>query len=176
MISRAGRELSVEEGKAISPDHLDLIAAFTRTHQLDPQTESLYRSIPHYLASVPTALALTARGLGGGIVAFDIAEFGTRDYAFYMFNFRSREQHVPGASDLLLYEIMEKARTQGKKFLNMGLGINDGVSFFKRKWGAQPFLSYRYRLYALHRPTLFRAILEKVWNHGSLSGNKQRIL
>jgi hypothetical protein len=166
MISRAGRELSIEEGKALGPEHLDLIAAFARTHQIDPQTESLYASIPHYLASAPAALAFTARERGGGIVAFDVAEFGTRDYAFYMFNFRRREQHVPGASDLLLYEIMEKARTQGKQFLNMGLGISDGVSFFKRKWGAEPFLSYRYRLYALHRPTLFRAILERVWSHG----------
>jgi hypothetical protein len=82
-----------------------------------------------------------------------------------MFNFRCRKRNVPGASDLLLHEIIEQARGQGKRFLNMGLGINDGVSFFKKKWGAEPFLPYRYRLYALQRPTVFKAILEGFWMH-----------
>jgi hypothetical protein len=165
MISRAERELSIEEGKSLGPEHLDLIAAFARTRQIDAQTELLHGSIPHYLALAPTSLAFTARGRGGDIVAFDIAEFGAQDYAFYMFNFRSRERHVPGASDLLVSEIMEKARSQGKRFLNMGLGINDGVSFFKKKWGAEPFLRYRYRLYAHFRPTVFKAILDRFWSH-----------
>jgi hypothetical protein len=165
MISRAGRELAVEVGKALGPAHMDLIATFAATHQIDLQTELLHGSIPHYLASSPTVLAFTARERGGGIAAFDIAEFGSRDYAFYMFNFRCRKRNVPGASDLLLHEIIEQARGQGKRFLNMGLGINDGVSFFKKKWGAEPFLPYRYRLYALQRPTVFKAILEGFWMH-----------
>jgi hypothetical protein len=26
--------------------------------------------------------------------------------------------------------------------MNLGLGVNAGVAFFKRKWGAAPFLPY----------------------------------
>jgi hypothetical protein len=26
--------------------------------------------------------------------------------------------------------------------MNLGLGVSDGIRFFKRKWGAEPFLPY----------------------------------
>ena len=30
----------------------------------------------------------------------------------------------------------------GKKYINMGLGINEGIKFFKSKWGSKPFYEY----------------------------------
>jgi hypothetical protein len=59
-----------------------------------------------------------------------------------MFNFRSREHSIPGASDLLFSHIVERAKSEDKRFVNLGLGINSGIAFFKRKWGAAPFLKY----------------------------------
>ncbi len=84
---------------------------------------------------------LEARDAGGRLVAFDIAAFGG-EYAFYLFNFRCRECYVPGTSDLLLARLMEAARARGKRYLNLGLGINAGVAHFKEKWGATPFLAH----------------------------------
>ena len=52
---------------------------------------------------------------------------------------RSSKRAAPGASDLLLHRIAEDARAEGKRFLNLGLGVNDGVRFFKEKWGGVPF-------------------------------------
>ena len=50
--------------------------------------------------------------------------------------------HVPGASDLLLREMVNLAHAEGKKTINLGLGINTGIRRFKEKWGGVPFLPY----------------------------------
>ncbi len=86
-------------------------------------------------------LILEARDAAGQLVAFDIAAFGG-EYAFYLFNFRARDCHVPGASDLLLARLIALAQGAGKRYVNLGLGINAGVRGFKEKWGAQPFLAH----------------------------------
>ena len=38
----------------------------------------------------------------------------------------------------------------GKKYINLGLGINPGVTFFKTKWGGVPFLPH---ISYIHEPT-----------------------
>ena len=45
-------------------------------------------------------------------------------------------------SDLLLAALIERSRQQGKRFINLGLGINPGIAAFKLKWGAEKFLHY----------------------------------
>lgn len=80
-----------------------------------------------------------------------------------MFNFISRKNYIPGISDLLFYEIVKKAKDSGKLFINMGLGINKGVVFFKRKWGAERFLPYEFYFYrrSLRIFDIFKKILRK---------------
>ena len=102
----------------------------------------LYLSMPAYIAQCETARIMDARDTNSEFIAFDIADFGSRDYAFYMFNFRSRKHKIPGVSDLLLSWIVKQAQEGGKYNLNLGLGINPGVAFFNRKWGAEPFLKH----------------------------------
>ncbi|MCX7668600.1 MAG: hypothetical protein N2439_00820 [Anaerolineae bacterium] len=102
-------------------------------------------------------LLLEARDAAGRLIAFDIATFGG-EYAFYLFNFRSREHDVPGASDLLLARLIELARAAGKRYLNLGLGIHAGVSRFKEKWGATPFLTHVACTWERPRPAW-----EEVW-------------
>ena len=67
---------------------------------------------------------------------------GSASYAFYLFNIRSPKVNVPGASDLLFHEMVRLAQAEGKKALNLGLGIHPGVRRFKEKWGGTPFLNH----------------------------------
>ena len=97
----------------------------------------------------------------GRLAAFDIVEFGSKKYAFYMFNFRSKERSVPGASDLLLNEIIQTAKNEGKSFVNLGLGMNRGNISFKEKWGGKPFLDYTYCHYPLGRKESLLSLLMK---------------
>lgn len=140
MLARARQEISVSISK-FGREHKKLIDDFLRTHRLEEATKFIFRSMKEYVA-IDTALIFDARNARGDLVAFDVAEFGARKYAFYMFNFRSRKYNIPGASDLLLEHVIEHAKTEGKRYINMGLGINSGIIFFKKKWGATPFLNY----------------------------------
>jgi hypothetical protein len=143
MVQRASRELQVRKGKELESDHLRLISEFSGARPLEEGTRSIFSRIPKYLCASPTAWVFSARTGHGDLSAFDIAEFPPSGYAFYMFNFRSREKNVPGASDLLLSEIVRTAQEQGKRAINLGLGIHPGVVFFKKKWGGRPFLELR---------------------------------
>jgi len=143
MVQRASRELQVGKGRELEADHLRLISAFSGARTLEEGTRTIFARIPEYLSASPTAWVFSARTDSGQLAGFDIAEFAPSRYAFYMFNFRSREKTPPGTSDLLLSEIIRAAQEQEKRAINLGLGINPGVGFFKKKWGGRPFLEHR---------------------------------
>jgi len=147
MVRRALREISVETGKEWSKEHGDLVTEFLASHEVSEETERIFSRIPEYMASSKTALLLSARNHGGTLIALDVADYGSKDYAFYMFNFASREHYVPGASDLLLHQLITIACDQDKRFVNLGLAVNEGITFFKKKWGGAPFLDHEFILY-----------------------------
>ena len=115
-----------------------------------------------YMASTTTALLLSARNHEGRLIAFDVADYGSKDYAFYMFNFASREHYIPGASDLLLNELVTIAQQKGKRFINLGLAINAGITFFKQKWGGVSFLNHEFVLYETSRAGIIESLLGRL--------------
>ncbi len=162
MLKRAGRELSVGRKKILAEEHGEIIAEFLKTHPVDEATRLIFQRIGHYLSSSETAWVFEARTERGQLVAFDVAEFKPKDYAFYMFNFSSAVRSVPGASDLLLYEIIQQAKAEKKEYINLGLRINPGVTFFKEKWGGVPFLPYASCLYRPSRKEDLDNLLQKL--------------
>ncbi|MBW1997428.1 MAG: hypothetical protein JRJ29_05600 [Deltaproteobacteria bacterium] len=140
MLRRAKRELSVARG-VFRREHKRLIREFSKGHILSAAQRNLFKRIPNYLKNSTSAHLLEARR-GKELVAFTIVDTGSADYAFYLFSFRNTARAVPGASDLLFYEMVLTAESLGKKAINLGLGINDGIRRFKEKWGGVPFLPY----------------------------------
>lgn len=162
MIKRAHKEVQIEMSREFKEEHQQLIHEFLQTHPVDEATKYIYHRIPQYLAATSSAYLFNARDSQNNLVAFDVAEFGAQAYAFYMFNLRSLEHHVPGTSDLLLYAIIKEAQRQGKIFINLGLGINAGVTFFKKKWGSVPFLQYKYAVYHPDYPQSLAGLWQKM--------------
>jgi hypothetical protein len=162
MIKRAMQELSVKEVQALGADHQQLVDAFLDFHPLDEATQRIFRKIPAYVSSVPTARVFEVRNKKEELVAFDVAEFGSKYYAMYMFNFSLKNRPTPGASDLLLSGIINQAITDEKKWINLGLGIHPGVTFFKTKWGGTPFLPYTFCLYSSQRGEKLEDLLQKL--------------
>jgi hypothetical protein len=162
MIRRASREVRVERTGKMGEEHVRLVAEFLDSRPVSQEIRFIYERIPAYVSAVSSVRLFSARNAAGNLVAFDVADFGGRDYAFYQFNFRSKSAHVPGASDLLLHELVGAAREEGKAFVNLGLGIHQGVVHFKEKWGGKPFLTYEYCRYAPGPPTLFDLLLRKL--------------
>lgn len=161
-IDHASRELYVEKKQEITNEHIQLVSEFLSSHAVDDSTRYIFEKIPNYISSTRTAWVFSARDKDKSLIAFDIADFGAKDYAFYMFNFMSRKNYVPGASDLLLSEVMKAAEEQGKPYINLGLGINDGVRFFKKKWGGVPFFKYEFCLYQVSHRGIPRRLLQKL--------------
>ena len=140
MLRRAQRELQVARG-SFGKEHKKIVKAFLSDHSLNRRQRHLFKHLPQYLKAVSSAVLFEARR-EKELVAFNIVDLGTADYAFYLFSFRSRKINVPGASDLLFHEMVNLAHAEGKKAVNLGLGINAGIRRFKEKWGGTPFLNY----------------------------------
>lgn len=140
MVRRAGRELRVIPG-TFGKEHKRLVETFISLHELTREQKGIFKGIQRYLKRSMTAYLLEARR-GDHLVAFNIVDMGAANYAFYLFNFRSVKENVPGASDLLFHETVRMAQTERKGALNLGLGIHPGVRHFKEKWGGTPFLTY----------------------------------
>lgn len=160
MLRRAGSELAVVKNAPFKQEHRRMVEAFLKTHATDEATGFIFQKIDSYLCSSKTAAIFEARTGGGDLVAFDVAEFKPRDYAVYMFNFRSGSHYIPGASDLLLSSVIQQAIGEGKKYINLGLGINPGITFFKKKWGGVVFLPHAFCLFHPHRKGLLEMLLK----------------
>ena len=140
MVRRAEKELEVKFGQ-FGKEHKKLIKNFIKTHDLSAAQIRVFKHVGNYVKSSNTARLLEARR-ADRLAAFTIADMGSADYAFYLFNFRSPKISVPGASDLLFNEMVRLAQSEGKEAINLGLGIHDGIRQFKEKWGGVPFLPY----------------------------------
>jgi hypothetical protein len=162
MLKRADRELSVERSNTFDEEHRKMIVEFLKTHPVDEAAGFIFNRINEYLSSSPAARVFDARNKRDELVAFDVAEFTPKDYALYMFNFGSDARYVPGASDLLLSKVIQQAKTEKKKYINLGLGINPGVTFFKEKWGGVAFLPYASCLYHPSRKEDLDKLLQKL--------------
>lgn len=140
MIRRAERELQIAYGE-YGREHRRMVNGFISKHRLTSGQKRIFTHIQYYLKNSKSARLIEARK-GTKLAAFTITDMGSADYAFYMFNFRSTRDKMPGASDLLFNEMVNLARSEEKKAINLGLGIHAGIRRFKEKWGGVPFLSY----------------------------------
>jgi hypothetical protein len=162
MVMRASKVLFMSREKKWNNEHGELVAEFLESRSVDDETRYIFDRIPAYISHSGTVEVISARTEGGRLVGFDVADFESRDYAFYMFNFRSRALYVPGVSDLLLHELIATAREKGKRFVNLGLGISEGNVFFKKKWGGDSFLPYEFCLSHLPEATRAQTLLQRL--------------
>ncbi|MBI5580838.1 MAG: translation initiation factor IF-2 [Deltaproteobacteria bacterium] len=158
LMRRARRELVIERDQTCGGEHMALIQPYLDGRHLAAGTRHIFRQIPRYLEMSSGSLMLSARLSDGRLAAFSVGEFGSLHTAFYMFCFRHSGLAPPGSTDLLLSALLEEARERGQVRMNLGLGVNAGVRFFKRKWGAEPFLPYVQVSWEPAAPKMFRRL------------------
>ena len=145
MVSRASRELNIEVGRSLTKSHRELMRDFLKRPDVEEFMEHVCSRLEYYLSKSKTVEIINAFAKNGRLVGFDVVDLPRGKYSFYMFNFIDRrEGYVPGVSDLMLYHFLKISEEEGKLYVNMGLGINEGVKRFKIKWGAEAFLPYEY--------------------------------
>lgn len=141
MLARAGRELGLHEEKW-QGEHQALVDHYLATRPLPPGTRSIFSSLHAYVNGLEGNVSLfAARRADGRLAGFAVGDFSGLCTAFYMFAFRYPDA-PPGTADLLLSGLARRGEELGHSRLNLGLGISAGISFFKKKWGALPYLPY----------------------------------
>lgn len=140
LLARAAREVRIERERRCGDEHMALVQRYIAERPLAAGTRFIFRQLPRYLEASADALLLSARRPDGSLAAFAVGEYASLHTAFFMFSFRAPELAPPGAADLLLKGLLDEAQERGQRRMNLGLGVNAGIRFFKGKWGAAPFL------------------------------------
>ncbi len=149
MLKRASAEVCVSKADAFTKEHLLLVSDFIKIKGFDQEKAAFFHRLPDYLAQSAGSLIIEARFLNDQRLAgFTVFESGLGDYGFYLFNINAnKSRKIPGINDLLLDGAINEIKAHGKKFINMGLGVNPGIERFKAKWGAARFLPYYYQYF-----------------------------
>lgn len=155
MLRRASRELTLEQGRRCGEDHMGLVQRYLDERPLAPGTRRIFGHLQSYLAASPGSLVLSARLADRRLGAFVVGEFASLHTAFFMFSFRDLRLAPPGSTDLLLSALLDEAAHRGHRRMNLGLGINEGIRFFKGKWGPVSFLPYVQVTWDPRAPGLF---------------------
>jgi len=142
LAERAAASLTVEAGIAFTPAHRRLWAEFTGRVALPPNVRELYARTESVLQRVPGLSLLNAWDREGNLAACLLLDAAPRRFTSYLLGAHSRTCYTPHASDLLFREMIRMSGRDGKEFLHLGLGVNDGIRRFKAKWGGKPGLPY----------------------------------
>jgi hypothetical protein len=161
-VARASRRLQVSNEKAITTAHQELISEFLDREGPAPRLRQLLLSMPDYVAHSDTAGVLTARDQDGNVCGFFVVELAAANFATYVVGCRSGRHRVAGASDLLFFEMVNLARAHGKRYIHLGLGVNEGIRRFKRKWGGVPSRRYEFFGHGRAGPPFFEALASKL--------------
>ncbi len=144
MADKVSKELVVERGHSISKEHEALIEELLKREKLPSRLRELYRAMPYYVARSPSACVLNARDQNGRLAAFFVIELGAKNFSTYVLGSHSKKHYVSHASDFLFLEMIKLTQERGKNAINLGLGVNEGIRRFKKKWGGVPFLKYEF--------------------------------
>jgi hypothetical protein len=141
---KASEKLIIERGRSISKEHQTLISELLKKGRLPDRVQELYRAMPEYISRASTAWTIDARDHRRKLCAFSVVDLGAKNFSAYILGSHSKKHYVPHASDRLFLEMINLTREQGKNTINLGLGVNEGIRRFKKKWCGKPFLTYEF--------------------------------
>lgn len=141
---KASQALSLSSSRLFSEKHILLTEEFLQRQGLSQRVYHLYLRMKDYLAFSETSLLLSAWDRENRLSAYYVLELGAEKFLTYVVGCHSKPNYVPHASDFLFYEMIQVAEKTQKEYVHLGLGVNEGISRFKKKWGGLSFLKYEF--------------------------------
>lgn len=154
-VAGAARTLRLSEDRLFTAGHRRLWAEFLGRASMRPNVRELYARTEALLAAsrgslgqgLQNGLPLDLRLLNAwddadNLVACLLLDYSPGAFVSYIIGAHSKRHYAPHATDLLFAHMLEKARQEGKSFIHLGLGVNEGISRFKKKWGAKAIIPY----------------------------------
>lgn len=142
-IAKAESVLRIEHSREFSPAHRRLWAEFMGRKALKPTVRELFARTPHIMADDDNALyLLNAWDAAGNLAACLLMDYSAAHFSSYIIGAHSQSHYSPHAADALFAAMLVETRRRGQSFVHLGLGVNEGIARFKRKWGGQAVLPY----------------------------------
>jgi hypothetical protein len=159
VVKKAQSQLNIQCGDRMQKDHHELAQEFIERVKPGPRVKKLLLKMPEYVGNTEHSILLDAWNNDKKLVAYYIVDLAVKKFSTYVIGCHSKINYVPGASDLLCYEMIRISRDRGKSFIHLGLGVNEGIRRFKKKWGGRPTLKYEMCELVLKKPSLLETIL-----------------
>ena len=134
MLRRAEREVGIAQ-EEWGEEHAALVEHYLKERTLAPGTRHIFGRVGDYVRKSADAVLFAARDASGTLQAMAVGDYSAMTTAFDMFAVR-RDDCPPGVSDALVAALAREAEERGQKTLDLGLGIDGGIAFFKKKWDA----------------------------------------
>lgn len=140
--NRAALTLRIEESSIFTKAHGRLWAEFVARTPLAPNVRRLYERTEKVIGLNSNLLLLNAWDENGNLAACLLLDMAPGEFLSYIVGAHSRTHYTPYASDLLFQKMISIAHREGKKYIHLGLGVNEGIRRFKTKWGGMPTIKY----------------------------------
>ena len=158
-VRKAMEQLTVERTNEILAAHKELMHEFIERAKPPPRVRNLLFKMSKYVGSSEDSLILNAWNKENKLAAFYVIDLAAKDFSTYVIGCHSKKNYVPGASDLLFFEMIEASREFKRNYIHLGLGVNKGIRRFKKKWGGTPTHSYEMCELVLRKPSMHDAVL-----------------
>lgn len=116
------------EGAASSPNIEGAVSSPTTQDATHSTTSPLY--------------LLNAWDAEGNLAACLLMDYSATAFSSYIIGAHSQSRYTAHAADLLFAAMLDETRRRGQHFVHLGLGVNEGIARFKRKWGGKAVLPY----------------------------------
>ncbi|NOQ18916.1 MAG: hypothetical protein GQ571_02985 [Desulfobacterales bacterium] len=157
-LKKARQNLRVESSSSMQEDHQELMAEFIERAQPSDRVKKLLFKMPEFVVRADNAFVLNAWDKIDKLAAFYVVDFEARQFSNYIIGCHSRANYVLGASDLLLFELINMSLEFNKDYIHLGLAVNAGIRRFKEKWGGLPSRRYEMCELAFQKPSILNAI------------------
>lgn len=157
---RKAREAgTIERTTQLTDAHRELAGEFVERAAPPRRIVELLDKVGEYVGRAKDAAVLNVWDHRGRLAAFFVVDLAPANFATYVIGCHSKQNCVPGASDLLVSELIALSERLGKRFIHLGIGVNDGIRAFKEKWGGVPSMPYELCELAIRKPSLWDALL-----------------
>ena len=158
-LKKARRELRVESSSRMHEAHQQLMQEFIRRVKPPDRVKRLLFKMPEFVSGAGKAFVLNAWDWKNNLSGFYVVDIEAQPFSNYIIGCHSKKNYILGASDLLLFELINLSRESGKNYIHLGLGVNAGVRRFKEKWGGVPTRRYEMCELVFKKPSIFETIL-----------------
>ncbi len=155
LLEKIHKRIKIEIERQTTIEHLRLTEEFINSRKLPDNIKELYKRLPGYMKTCKDIFYLSAYNEKGNLTGYYIVESEARNFSAYMIGCISRVNYEPHTSDYLMSELIRISQDMDKKFINLGLGVNEGIRRFKEKWGAIKSLKYEVYEYESYSSKIF---------------------